>query len=499
MKNFPLVLCLTALAAVFNFQNPLAAQTNSALSTNALVTTAPPQIWDYADELDFSSEQRAAMDKVHASYDAAREELRQVNQADLPPDAKAAARKNSTDKIRAANRQVGELLTDEQKEKLAELRSTKSTVTRRPTRPALTDEEYKILAAQLRASYSQPATNWLAPTIDDEVKPRYVELGLLPPVVYPTNNPFSSAKAELGKKLYFDPRLSGSGQIACASCHDSDLAFADGRTVSFGHSRKELKRNAPSLLNVGQLHALFWDGRAGSLEQQVADVVRNEDEMRAGEETVSEQLGKISGYTNEFAAVFGAPEVTLSRTAQAIATFERTITSRANPFDAFVRGDTNALNDSAIRGLNLFRTTARCANCHFGPNFTDGLFHNEGLTYYGRKLQDLGRYEITKQPADVGAFKTPSLRNLSRTAPYMHNGLFDLDGVLNLYNAGMPTARRRVAQENDPLFPVKSKLLQPLALNKQDLTDLKAFLESLTETRVRIRPPELPGEVGQSK
>src|SRR5262249_19384554 len=148
---------------------------------------------------------------------------------------------------------------------------------------------------------------------------------------------------------------------------------------------------------------LFWDGRADSLEQQVVDVVSNEDEMRSGMKGVRERLSRVPGYTNEFAEVFGTPEVTLPRAAQAVATFERGIVSRANAFDTFVRGDTNALSDSAVRGLHLFRTTARCANCHFGPTFSDGLFHNEGLTYYGRKLEDLGRYTVTKNAADVGA------------------------------------------------------------------------------------------------
>jgi cytochrome c peroxidase len=139
--------------------------------------------------------------------------------------------------------------------------------------------------------------------------------------------------------------------------------------------------------------------------------------MRSSAEHVRENLGQLSAYSNAFAAAFGRPEVSLSLASQAIATFERTITSRGNKFDSFLRGDTSALSDEAIRGLHLFRTTARCINCHHGPTFSDGRFHNEGLTYYGRKLQDLGRYEVTKNPQDVGKFRTPSLRNIARTAP----------------------------------------------------------------------------------
>jgi cytochrome c peroxidase len=244
------------------------------------------------------------------------------------------------------------------------------------------------------------------------------------------------------------------------------------------------------ILNAGHLQTPFWDGRVKSLEEQAMAVLNNEDEMRSGPELVRERLLAIDGYTNQFTAAFGSPEPTIGRVVQAIATFERTINSRSNPFDKFLLGDTNALSDSALRGLNLFRTTARCINCHHGPNFTDGRFHNEGLSYYGRKYEDLGRYKVTNLPEDVGRFKTPSLRNVARTGPYMHNGLFELDGVLAMYNAGMPNVRPTPKQRDDPLFPKKSPLLKPLGLNERDLADLKAFLESLSEARFHVRPPE---------
>jgi cytochrome c peroxidase len=189
----------------------------------------------------------------------------------------------------------------------------------------------------------------------------------------------------------------------------------------------------------------------------------------------------------------------MDRIVQAIATFERTIVGGHSKFDTFVSGkNPKALSDEAIRGLHLFRTTARCINCHNGPNFTDGEFHNVGLSYYGREYEDLGRYNATKKPEDVGKFKTPSLRNVGRTSPYMHNGLFkELDGVLNMYNAGMPTLRRTEALKDDPLFPEhKDPLLKPLGLNAADKADLIAFLESLNERRITIRPPALPGMKG---
>ncbi len=489
----------------------LSGGTIAAQSVTPVTNSAPRQVWDYAEELGFTKEQKEAFEAIKRDHEAARLAVRESSSSNTPPDIQRAAQLAYNDRLRLTNRRINSLLTDNQKEKLSALRNPARAASqnaseeagnessaevaslvgnaRKPPRPPASESDLLRQAAELRAVYSKPSAEWPKPHLDESVRSGFVELGLLPPIPYPTNNPYSLAKSELGKRLFFEPRISGSGQISCANCHDPDLGFADGRTLSFGHARKELKRNAPTILNAGLGRSFFWDGRASTLEQQATDVVHNEDEMQSSAALVKERLSRIPGYTNEFAQVFGSSEITMSRVAQAIATFERTITSRGNAFDSFLRGDTNALNDSAVRGLHLFRTTARCINCHNGPNFTDEQFHNEGLSYYGRKLQDLGRYDITKKPEEVGAFKTPSLRNIARTAPYMHNGLFDLDGVLNMYNAGMPTLRPRGTQKDDPLFPTKSALLQPLGLNQQDLADLKAFLESLTETRLRLRPP----------
>ena len=359
-------------------------------------------------------------------------------------------------------------------------------------RPQLTPEEYAAFAAELRVAYARPSPEWPKPHVDAEVA--FVELGPVVPRPAPPENPLTPAKVVLGKTLFFDPRISGSGQIACASCHDPDLAWGDGRTVSFGHSRKELKRNAPTLLNTGQQAFHFWDGRVVSLEQQVVDVMLNIDEMRSVPELIEQRLGSLAGYRKLFSDAFGDEQVTLPRIAQAIASFERQLLSRANKFDAFVKGNAKALSDAALRGLHLFRTEARCVNCHMGPNFSDGLFHNLGLSRYGRPDADLGRYGGTREPTAVGAFKTPTLRNIARSGPYMHNGLFELDEILRLYNSGMLTLRPRADQKNDPLFPRKSERLKPLGLNGHDLADLREFLDSLTESHARFRVPELPQE-----
>lgn len=346
-------------------------------------------------------------------------------------------------------------------------------------------------AAALRAAYSRPTAEWPAPTIDPEVA--FVELGLVPAPTFPEAAPWSKEREELGRTLFFDGRLSGTGQMACASCHAPELGFSDGRAVSFGHGFRPLERNAPSILNVAFQSTFFWDGRATSLEDQALAVFESEREMSTDGASVVDKLRAIPGYRGLFEAAYGEPEPTLEHALSAIATFERTLTSDgSSDFDAFLRGKVDALSDSAVRGLHLFRTKARCANCHHGPTLSDGKFHDIGLSYYGRELEDLGRYEVTKDPSDVGRFKTPSLRNVARTAPYMHNGLFELEGILNAYNAGMPTLKRKESQQDDPLFPTKSRLLAPLELSRDERADLLDFLHSLTERRRRIRAPQLP-------
>ncbi|MCC9609677.1 cytochrome-c peroxidase [Blastopirellula sp. JC732] len=363
--------------------------------------------------------------------------------------------------------------------------------TRLPPRPEKSAAELAELAEKLREVYSQSPDTWPAPTVDAGVEWR--EIGLLPEVTHPAENPHNDAKEQLGKALFFDPRLSGSGQIACASCHDPDLAWGDGRTTSFGHSRKLLGRNAPSIRYVAFQETFFWDGRAETLADQAIAVFLNPDEMHASAEHVVETVSAHAAYRELMCEAFGDEQITLERVAQAIACFERTIIHGRTRFDAFLQGKSDMMSDSAIRGMDLFRRDARCMNCHNGPMFSDGKFHEVGLSYYGRKYQDLGRYATTGETADVGKFKTPTLRDVTATTPLMHNGLFELPGVLNMYNAGMPTIKRKEEQLEDELFPTKSPLLKPLGLNRQDLADLAAFLSTLEEAKLRVRPPELPG------
>lgn len=366
---------------------------------------------------------------------------------------------------------------------------------KKPPRPEKSPADAAAFAAELRVAYAKPANEWPKPTLDPGVEHR--EVGPLPAVEHPKANPHSKAKAELGKALFFDGRLSGSRQMACASCHDPDLAWADGRTVSFGHDRKALKRNSPAVQNAAFRSSFFWDGRAASLEAQALAVLENPDEMRAETETLPARLKKVAGYPELFQEAFGDAAISTERVAQALACYQRTLVGGRSRFDAFLGGKADALTDAELRGLHVFRTDGRCLNCHSGPTFSDGKFHDIGLSYYGRELEDLGRFRVTKEKADVGAFRTPSLRNVGKTGPYMHNGLFDLDGVLRMYNAGTPNLGRKAADKDDPNFPTKSALLKPLGLNRQDLADLEAFLRSLDEPLVRVRPPKISQPDGE--
>ncbi|MFT3786212.1 MAG: cytochrome c peroxidase [Tepidisphaeraceae bacterium] len=341
--------------------------------------------------------------------------------------------------------------------------------------------------SSLRDLYSGPVEGWPAAHWMEGVEHR--ELGVLPKVKHPENNPYTDAKADLGKQLFFDPRLSSSNGVACVSCHHPDLAWADGKTAAQGHHLQTGSRNSPSLMNAAFRTQLMWDGRAASLEDQVLLPLSNDKEMHADFGDVEKRLNTIPGYKKQFAAVFGDDKpITLERVTMAIACFERTIVGGRSRFDQFLKGKPDALTDQELRGLHLFRTAANCINCHSGPTMSDGKFHNLGLTYYKRQYEDLGRYNVTKNPDDIGRFLTPPLRNISRTGPYMHNGFFNLEGVVAMYNAGGPrVVATSEAEKADPLFPQKDALLKPLKLNAEDRAAIVAFLKALEEPALRVR------------
>ena len=300
----------------------------------------------------------------------------------------------------------------------------------------------------------------------------------------------------LGKMLFFDPKLSGSNQVSCSSCHDPEMGWTDRRKVSLGNNHLEGTRNTPSLYSIADRKSFFWDGRATTLEDQANGPLSAFHEMNTDISKLSEKISQYKGYKKLFKDAFNDETVTNQRIVEALAVFQKTIKNQPSRFDRFIDGDYKSLTDQEIYGMHIFRTKARCMNCHNGKNLTDESFHNIGLTYYKRKFEDLGRYEITKKAEDVGKFKTPPLRDLLNTRPWMHNGFFDdLDGLINLYNSGMhmidPTPEKKAA---DPLYPYTDPLLQPLNLTNDEKTALRSFLEALNGSKFKMDRPKFPIE-----
>ncbi|WP_340063992.1 cytochrome-c peroxidase [Ascidiimonas aurantiaca] len=357
-------------------------------------------------------------------------------------------------------------------------------------------QPYQYDINELRVLYSSGDTaKWPAPFLDSTLVQDFEDIGVVPEVVFPEENLYSETKKELGRTLFFDPRLSRSGQIACASCHDPELGWGDGRRVSYGHDRQQGKRNAMTLFYVGLAQPLFWDGRAATLESQVRFPVEDSLEMNFHLDLAVKRIQHIQGYRSLFKEAFLDTVITEKRIRKAIATFERTIKGRTSRFDRFVQGDSTQLTDEEVWGMHLFRTKARCINCHNTGYFSDNHFHNTGLSYYGRPFEDLGLYNITGKKEDVGKFRTGTLREIGQTGPYMHNGLFlDLDEVINAYNGGMLRPRRKKSQEKDTLFPVTSPLLKKLHLTGEEKEALKAFLGTLTTAPFIQRIPDLPAK-----
>lgn len=341
----------------------------------------------------------------------------------------------------------------------------------------------------LRAMYQRPKAEWPKPTVDAGV--HWSELDTLPRDTFWLTID-KDPKVKLGQILFFDPRLSRSNQISCSSCHDPDLAWQDGRKISLGNNHLQGTRNTPSILNTFLYKQLFWDGRADGYAKQAEGPLTAHHEMDMDIKKLPQKLSKIKGYKVLFDSAFGNSEISVLRITQALEAFENIERSRSADFDRFVKGNYKAMNDDEVRGLHLFRTKARCMNCHHGAYFTDTAFHNIGLTYYGRKYQDLGRYDVTKNPDDVGKFKTPSLRDVMMTRPWMHNGLFDnMEGIINMYNSGMPQ-KPKGDQINDPLFPKTDTLLRPLQLTKNEVKYLVSFMNAITSVPYKMPRPKLP-------
>ncbi|MFD1771698.1 cytochrome-c peroxidase [Sphingobacterium suaedae] len=355
-------------------------------------------------------------------------------------------------------------------------------------------EEEALDIALLRKLYSSDLSKWPKPHIDDAVKSGFIDIGVLPKAPYPTYNPYSKEKEMLGKLLFFDPRLSASKQISCSSCHDPQLGFGDGKSLAHGHGRRVGKRNAMTLYNVGHYTSFMWDGRATTLEDQILLPVQDSVEMHTDIPTMVAHIKEIDGYRPYFMDAFGSEDVTVQRIQYAIATFERGINSYPSKFDRFISGNETALNDTELLGMHLFRTKARCINCHNTPLFSDNKFHNDGQTLYGTRQEDFGHYHLSGRQEDIGAFRTPSLRDVALTGPWMHHGNFPtLRDVVELYKLGNPAPIQRRVQVDENTRPIHSPLLKKLNLSRDEVDAVISFLQALSSpVQRRIAEPMLP-------
>lgn len=312
-------------------------------------------------------------------------------------------------------------------------------------------------------------------------------------------------KASLGEMLFFDKRLSIDGTVSCASCHDPAFAFAGRDTIATGANDQIGTRNTPTLLNAVFSKTYFWDGRSATLEEQAKQPLLHSSEMgMETEAALVQRLTSIDGYIPRFRRVFPRREISLETVAEAIAAYERTLLSRNSPFDRFINGDTTAITDSQKRGWGLFKDKAKCVDCHrftlASPFFTDAQFHNTGIFAREQRFDELeqrareisalsiksvvqfahrsdyselGRFLVTRELSDIGAYKTPTLRDIELTWPYMHNGsIRTLLDVVKFYNRG--------GNQNPHLDPK----LRPLNLTEEEMSDVVEFMRALTSDEV---------------
>lgn len=288
----------------------------------------------------------------------------------------------------------------------------------------------------------------------------------LPEIKLPQASP---AMIQLGKQLFSETRLSGDGTVSCATCHEAQKNFATHDAKAIGIGKQLGRRNAPSLMNRALSASLFWDGRVKTLEEQALLPIADPTEMGNTVEKALATLSADKEYPKRFRDAFGSEGITRERLASALAAFQRSLLLGNSPVDAFVDGDTIKLSESAKQGLWLFESRANCWKCHSGKNYSDEKFHNTGVSWGGTPV-DLGRYEVTKNAEDRGRFKTPSLRGVAKTAPYMHDGsIKTLEEVIAYYSKG--------GNANTHLDPA----LKPLNLTEREQADLLAFLKALSE------------------
>ncbi len=307
-----------------------------------------------------------------------------------------------------------------------------------------------------------------------EWKKEYVRPSEIP---FPKENPYTAAKADLGRTLFFDPRLSGANYISCGTCHNPSFARGDGLAKGIGHAMTKLGRRTPTILNLAFGEDLMWDGRFETLEQQALGPMSAPVEMNQNMKAIVAELQQIPEYQTLFNVSFPGKGITVENIAKAIATFERTVVSGVAPFDRWGAGDDHAISTSAKRGFDLFNNKANCVACHSGWNFTDSSFHDIGMPD-----KDIGRGKVVPGVVVMQhAFKVPTLRNAVERAPYMHDGsLKNLYSVVEHYDNGFVTR------------PSKSEEIYKLKLTSVEKTDLVEFMKTLSSKDAPIAFPRLP-------
>lgn len=299
-----------------------------------------------------------------------------------------------------------------------------------------------------------------------------------PNVPHPADNTRTPAREQLGRALFFDPRLSRSSTMSCASCHNPAFSWGDGLALGVGDGMQPLDRRTPTILNLAWAPALFWDGRADTLEEQALGPIASVKEMNLDLDTMVERLRGIQGYREMFASAYPGESISAKAVGKALANFQRSVVSGEAPFDRWIGGNDRAIPAAAVRGFVLFNGKARCSTCHTGWRFTDDGFYDIGVAD-----DDIGRGRIVPAiPLARNAFKTPTLRNVAARAPYLHNGsAATLDEVIDLYDRGGLAHRPSLSPE-----------IKALGLTPGEKNDLVAFLVTLTSQDAEARIPALP-------
>jgi len=321
-------------------------------------------------------------------------------------------------------------------------------------------------AVGIHAAGESPSYSWEAPAGFEEM-----------PI--PDDNPMTQEKIALGHQLYFDKRLSGDGERSCYSCHVLEAGLTDGMPTAIGAFDKQLTRAAPTMWNVGYHTSLYWDGRTPTLEKQVLGAWKGGN-MGADPEKIVASLNEIAGYKSQFQSVFGT-DASVEGVQMAVAAYMRTLICGDTEFDRFNQGERDAMSPAAQRGWELFRGKANCGTCHAGALLTDMIYHNVGVGMQDAE-PDVGRAKVSGEEKDTGAFKTPTLRNITSTAPYFHNGQASTlrEAVDYMLSGGY----------DNPYLDRKN--LKAIELSDAEIFDLMAFLESLSCDPSGIEYPELP-------